>query len=215
MASSIPCSEQRQLQRSKITMLRVGPCFGQLGITRHGVRTVSWSASIEKWRICSVPTHSGFQATSTAATSAREDLLADAPDLTTTLAKLESLQTTLGDSLRAASDTDAPMDSLPGDPDQWRDYAATTEQLRMRIDQLAAGRSSVPLLCPPLPATREIRSRLGPRQRLLSFCLPSPSDFTCGKRPVSHSAGQKLSAIRKARTPRSHSSTSAWVTYWS
>ncbi|QNI67241.1 response regulator [Synechococcus sp. BMK-MC-1] len=66
MASSIPCSEQRQLQRLKITMLRVGPCFGQLGITRHGVRTVSWSASIEKWRICSVPTHSGFQATSTA-----------------------------------------------------------------------------------------------------------------------------------------------------
>lgn len=47
MASSIPCSEQRQLQRLKITMLRVGPCFGQLGITRHGVRTVSWSASIE------------------------------------------------------------------------------------------------------------------------------------------------------------------------
>jgi len=110
------------------------------------------------------------QATSTAAISAREDLLADAPDLTTTLAKLESLQTTLGDSLRAASDTDAPMDSLPGDPDQWRDYAATTEQLRMRIDQLAAGRSSVPLLFPPLPATPEIRSRLGSRQRLLSFC---------------------------------------------
>lgn len=110
------------------------------------------------------------RATSNEATSAREDLLADAPELATTLAKIESLQATLAESLRTDSRSDPTADTLPGDPDQWRDYATVTEQLGKQIDQLAAGRSNIPLTFPPLSSTPEIRSRLGPRQRLLSFC---------------------------------------------
>ena len=110
------------------------------------------------------------QSVSTEAATAREKLLADLPDLTTTLAKIESLQSTLAETFQALSASDMTADTLPGDPDQWRDYATVTEQLRMRIDLLAAGRSNIPLTFPPLQPTPAIRSRLGPRQRLLSFC---------------------------------------------
>ena len=51
--------------RSNVIMLRCIPFSGQFGMTRQGVSTCSRSPSILKLRACSVPTHSGFQATST------------------------------------------------------------------------------------------------------------------------------------------------------
>jgi hypothetical protein len=53
------------LARSKLMMLRVMPLSGQFGMIRHGVNTSSRSPSSLKDRTCFVPTHSGFQATST------------------------------------------------------------------------------------------------------------------------------------------------------
>jgi PAS domain-containing protein len=53
------------LDRSKVRMLRVIPFSGQFGITRQGDNTFSRSPSSLKNRVCSEPTHSGFQATST------------------------------------------------------------------------------------------------------------------------------------------------------
>src|SRR3984893_10049911 len=53
------------LARSKLRMLRVIPLSGQFGITRHGDNTFNRSPSSLKNRVCSEPTHSGFQATST------------------------------------------------------------------------------------------------------------------------------------------------------
>src|SRR5262249_23085499 len=53
------------LDRSKVRMLRVIPLLGQFGITRHGDNTFSRLWSSLKNRVCSEPTHSGFQATST------------------------------------------------------------------------------------------------------------------------------------------------------
>ena len=50
---------------SKVTILRVMPLSAQFGMTRHGVVTTSRSPSTLKSRTCLVPTHSGFQATST------------------------------------------------------------------------------------------------------------------------------------------------------
>jgi hypothetical protein len=53
------------LDRSKVTILRVNPLSAQFGITRQGVNTTSRSPSSLKSRTCLVPTHSGFQVTST------------------------------------------------------------------------------------------------------------------------------------------------------
>ena len=53
------------LERSKVMMLRVMPLSAQSGIMRHGVNTTSCSPCSLKERVCLVPTHSGFQATST------------------------------------------------------------------------------------------------------------------------------------------------------
>ena len=54
--------------RWKVTTLRVIPLSAQFGMTRQGVNTCSWSSSILNDRVCSVPTHSGFHATSTLVT---------------------------------------------------------------------------------------------------------------------------------------------------
>jgi hypothetical protein len=51
--------------RSKVTTLRVIPLSAQFGITRQGVNTTNRSPLSVKFRTCLVPTHSGFQATST------------------------------------------------------------------------------------------------------------------------------------------------------
>src|SRR5476651_1170823 len=53
------------LDLSKVTMPRVIPLSAQFGITRQGVSTTNRSPLSVKFRTCLVPTHSGFQATST------------------------------------------------------------------------------------------------------------------------------------------------------
>ena len=107
-------------------------------------------------------------ATDDAATACKA-ILAQAPDVATTLAELEACGNQLSRDMRAATKGDPPAETVPGDPEQWQRYATAAESLGMRIDQLAAGRSIIPLTFPPLLPTATIRERLAPRQRLLSF----------------------------------------------
>lgn len=103
------------------------------------------------------------------AATARKAILAEAPDVATTLAELEACRDQLSRDMQATTKTDPPAETDPGGPEQWQRYATAAESLGMRIDQLAAGRSIIPLTFPPLLPTATIRDRLAPRQRLLSF----------------------------------------------
>ena len=111
----------------------------------------------------------------------RKEMLAQKPELAAVVAELDQLRGPLRRGLEGQAGRPAPAaePQLPGDPDQWKQYAKAAASLRGRIDQLAASRALVPLDFPPLLSTTVIRERLTSRQRLLSFVWTDTGLYGC------------------------------------
>lgn len=111
----------------------------------------------------------------------RKELLARRPELAAVVAELDQLRGPLRRGLEGRIGQPAPAaePQLPGDPDQWKQYAEAAASLRGHIDQLAASRDLIPLEFPPLLSTPVIRERLTSRQRLLSFVWTDAGLYGC------------------------------------
>jgi len=132
----------------------------------------------------------------------RSKLLQRHPAVADLLTETEQLSGQLRRRLEAAKGPPQPgvEPSLPGDPEQWKRYAAVSGELRQQIDFVAAGRDPVPLDFPPLLPTADIRDRLTPRQRLLSFVWTDSGLHGCleaGKQSAVWRVKQPA-AVRKA-----------------
>jgi tetratricopeptide (TPR) repeat protein len=94
-------------------------------------------------------------------------VVAEQPGLDPLLTRLRQLRGNLAAAAGAAAG--GPAGKLPpGDPAEWQEYAAASQQLRQRVAALAAGRVAAAAF-PPLTTAAEIRRRLEPGQALLSF----------------------------------------------
>ncbi len=95
----------------------------------------------------------------------RQAVAGEQPGLDALLTRTGQLRGNLAAAV-AAAPAGGPV--VGGAPDEWQEYAAAAEQLRLAVARLAAGRLATPLY-PPLETSKEIRRRLAAGQALLSF----------------------------------------------
>jgi tetratricopeptide (TPR) repeat protein len=96
----------------------------------------------------------------------RADLLARHPWLGRLLDGLTQVKGRLSAGMAAPA---AAGPAVPGAAADWETYAGLSRQLVQGVAAISAGRDFTPLDFPPLTPSGEIRSRLAPRQLILSF----------------------------------------------
>ena len=101
----------------------------------------------------------------------RAALLARLPDLARlmdeTLLARAPLSTAMGGMVGQVAGGDA--QPLPGDTDDWQNYARLSQLQSQAIATISAGRDDTPLAFPPLYDVQEVRNRLRPGTLILSF----------------------------------------------